>query len=161
VAPYIHPAMPTAPALRLATPDDVEILADAWYAMLEEDRLLAPRVEPQWRSYITSDFRMGISLGSQLWLVAEADGRIVATGAAFLRGGRSALALTGLNATIAGVYTFPEYRRRGLARAIVTRLIDLCRTQGCRAIRLRASEQGRPLYEQLGFVPGDEMVLPL
>ena len=153
--------MMTAPVLRLATPDDVEILADAWYAMLEEDGLLAPRVDPQWRSYITADFRTGISLGSQLWVVAEADGRIVATGGAFFRGGRSSLALTGLTATLAGVYTFPEHRRRGFARAIVSRLIELSRTRGCRMIRLRASEQGRPLYEQLGFVPGDEMVLSL
>jgi GNAT superfamily N-acetyltransferase len=153
--------MMTAPALRLATPDDVEILADAWYAMLEEDRLLAPRVDPQWRSYITSDFRTGISLGTQLWVVGETEGRIAATGAAFFRGGRSSLALTGLSATLAGVYTFPDYRRRGFARAVVGRLIELCRTRGCRTIRLRASDQGRPLYEQFGFVPGDEMVLPL
>ena len=147
--------------LRRATADDVEFLADAWYAMLEEDRLLAPRVDPQWRSYITADFRTGISGGSQLWIVAEEERRIVATGAAFFRGGRSSLALTGLTATLAGVYTFPGFRRRGLARAVVGRLIELCRTRGCRFVRLRASEQGRPLYEQLGFVPGDEMVLPL
>ena len=151
----------TAPALRLATLDDVEILADAWYAMLQEDRLLAPDVDPRWRSYITADFRTAISVGSQLWIVAEDEGRIVATGAAFFRGGRSSLALTGLTATLAGVYTFPDYRRRGIARAVVSRLIELCRTRGCRFVRLRASDQGRPLYEQFGFVSGDEMVLPL
>jgi GNAT superfamily N-acetyltransferase len=161
VTPYIHPAMMTAPALRLATPDDVETLADAWYAMLEEDRLLAPEVDPRWRSYITADFRTGISVGSHVWVVAEEGGRIVATGAAFFRGGRSSLALTGLTATLAGVYTFPDYRRRGLARAVVGRLIELCRTRGCRIIRLRASDQGRPLYAQFGFVAGDEMVLRL
>ncbi len=153
--------MKTAPVLRLATPDDVEILADAWYAMLEEDRLLAPQVDPGWRSCVTADFRTGISVGSHLWIVAEEDGRIIATGAAFFRGGRSSIALTGLTATLAGVYTFPDHRRRGFARAIVGRLIELCRTRGCRIIRLRASDQGRPLYEQLGFVRGDEMVLRL
>lgn len=153
--------MTSAPVLRLATPDDVEILADAWYAMLEEDGLLAPTIDPHWRSYITADFRTGISVGGQAWVVAEEEGRIVATGAAFFRGGRSSLALTGLTATLAGVYTFPDYRRRGIARAVVGRLIELCRTRGCRIIRLRASDQGRPLYEQFGFVPGEEMVLPL
>jgi len=151
----------SAPALRLATPDDVETLADAWYAMLEEDGLLASDVDPHWRSYITADFRAGISAGSQVWVVAEEQGRIVATGAAFIRGGRSTMALTGLTAIIAGVYTFPPYRRRGVARSIVGRLIEISRTRGCRAIRLRASAQGRPLYEQLGFVNGDEMVLAL
>ncbi len=161
MTPYIHPAMMTAPALRFATPDDVETLAGAWYAMLEEDGLLAARVGPRWRSYITADFRAGIANGGQVWVVAEEGGAIVATGAAFFRGGRSSIALTGLTATLAGVYTFPAYRRRGVARAIVGRLIDICRTRGCRAIRLRASAQGRPLYERFGFVAGDEMVLSL
>jgi GNAT superfamily N-acetyltransferase len=153
--------MTRAAALRLATPDDVEVLADAWYAMLEEDGLLAPNVDSNWRSYVTVDFRTGITLGSQLWLVGEEEGRIVSVGAAFFRAGRSSLALTGLTATLAGVYTFPEFRRRGFARALVERLIELCRTRGCRSIRLRASAQGRPLYQQLGFISGDEMVLSL
>lgn len=153
--------MTAAVTIRLATAGDVPVLADAWYAMLDEDGLLAPVVDPNWRSYITADFRAGMSVGSQLWLVGESEGRIVATGAAFFRGGRSTIALTGLTATFAGIYTFPEHRRRGYARAIVERLIELCRTSGCRSIRLRASDQGRPLYQQLGFVAGDEMVLAL
>ena len=161
VVPYIQPAMMIAPALRLATADDVEALARAWYAMLKEDGLLAPRIDPHWRSYVTADFRAGIANGSQLWVVAQDKRRIVATGAAFLRGGRSSLALTGLSATLAGVYTLPAFRRRGIARAIVERLIEICRSRGCRVIRLRASDQGRPLYEQFGFVSGDEMVLSL
>lgn len=147
--------------IRLATPDDVPRIADAWYAMMEEDGLLAPTVDPQWRSYITTDFRAAISVGAQLWLVGELGGEIVATGAAFFRGGRSTIALNGLTATLAGIYTFPPYRRRGYARAIVARIIELCRTRGCHSIRLRASEQGRPLYESFGFVSGDEMVLAL
>lgn len=153
--------MTSSPALRIATLEDVPVLAGAWYAMMEEDGLLAPEVDANWRSYVTADFRAGISLGSQFWVVADDGNAIVATGAAFLRGGRSSIALTGLSATLAGVYTFPPYRRRGHARAVVERLIEICRTRGCRSIRLRASDQGRHLYEQLGFVPGDEMVLPL
>lgn len=153
--------MPTTLALRPATSDDVAVLADAWYAMLKEDGLLAPEIDPNWRSYIMTDFRTGISIGTHLWVVGEEAGRIVAVGAAFIRGGRSSLALTGLTAILAGIYTFPEFRRRGFARAVVGRLIELCRIRGCRSIRLRASEQGRPLYEQFGFVPGDEMVLQL
>ncbi|HET9030789.1 MAG TPA: GNAT family N-acetyltransferase, partial [Candidatus Aquilonibacter sp.] len=141
--------------LRPGAAEDVPRLADAWYAMLEEDGLLAPEIDPNWRAYVTADFKSAIALGAQMWMVAEHAGEIVATGAAFLRGGRSSVALTGLTATLAGVYTFPPYRRRGIAREVVRRLIDLCRTRGCRSIRLRASEQGRPLYEQLGFVSGD------
>ena len=153
--------MTAAVTIRLATAQDVPLLADAWYAMLDEDGLLAPDVDPEWRSYIMADFRGAMSVGSQLWLVGETEGRIVATGAAFFRGGRSTLALTGLTATLAGIYTFPSHRRRGYARALAQRLIELCRTRGCRSIRLRASDQGRPLYEQLGFVDSDEMVLAL
>lgn len=146
--------------VRRAASADVPILAEAWYAMLREGDLLAPRVDPAWRDVVAGDFVHGIRTGSQIWLVAEEDG-ILATGAAFLRASPSSVALTGLSATIAGVYTFPRHRRRGCARAVVTALLAACAERGCRHVRLQASEQGRPLYEELGFAAGTEMVLAL
>jgi GNAT superfamily N-acetyltransferase len=146
--------------LRAAAPSDVPVLADAWYAMLDECGLLRLPVDPEWREPLIEAFNRGLSLGRQQWLVVEVDGRVAATGGLFMpRVGASALA--GRTGTIAGVYTFPSHRRRGFARAILCRLIELGREGGCHTIRLRASAQGRPLYEHLGFLPADEMQLPL
>ena len=147
--------------LRPATPADAAVLADLWYAMLEECALLVERVEPRWREWVVEDFQAAIAVGAQAWIVVEDAGSIVACGAAFFRGGRAANALTGVSAMLAGIYTAPTHRGRGLARTITERLLDICRTRGCRNVRLRASSAGRHLYESLGFSAGDEMILTL
>lgn len=147
--------------LRAATPADAPALADAWYAMLDESGLLLPEVDPRWREWVIEDFQAAIGIGTQAWLIAEDEGRFAACGAAFFRGGRAATALSGPSAMLAGIYTEPGYRRRGVARAIVERLLEICRTRGCRTVRLRASAAGRALYESFGFAAGDEMVLSL
>jgi GNAT superfamily N-acetyltransferase len=49
-------------------------------------------------------------------------------------------------------------RGQGLARALSEQALDWLRHKGVRMVRLLASEAGRALYTQLGFVPTDEMV---
>ncbi len=62
---------------------------------------------------------------------------------------------------IHNVYTEPGYRRRGFARRIMETIIQYCRDAGYPLIKLHASQEGRPLYESLGFVPNNEMRLNL
>ena len=147
--------------LRPATPADAGTLADLWYAMLDECALLVADIDPRWHEWVVEDFQAAIGIGAQAWLVVEDEGVIVACGAAFFRGGRAANALTGISAMLAGIYTVPTHRHRGLARTITERLLEICRTRGCKIVRLRASTAGRPLYESLGFVAGDEMTCTL
>lgn len=148
--------------VRPATLSDAPLLAGTWYAMLDECGLLLPVVDPGWRAVLESHFTVEIERGTQRWLIAEEpEGTAVATGGAFTRTHAAAEVLTGRAATLAGIYTFPQARRRGYARAIVLALLEICRERGCRLVRLRPSAQGRPLYESLGFRRGDEMELAL
>jgi len=62
---------------------------------------------------------------------------------------------------IFNVYTEPDYRRQGLARRLVTTLIDWCKENGIDLVVLHASDEGRPLYESLGFIATNEMNLLL
>lgn len=55
------------------------------------------------------------------------------------------------------MYTEPSHRRRGLARKIMTAMLDWCLVQGIKRITLHASDEGRPLYEKLGFFQTNEM----
>ena len=57
------------------------------------------------------------------------------------------------------VYTLHEYRRKGMARRIVRQAIDFCRERGFTIFKLHASQEGRPLYESLGFQQTNEMSL--
>ena len=64
-------------------------------------------------------------------------------------------------AYVLNVYTYSEFRRRGLARQLMQVIIDTCRHEGFRTIWLHASEHGRPVYSFLGFEPTNEMKLVL
>ena len=64
-------------------------------------------------------------------------------------------------AMILNVYVEREHRRRGVARALMETMIAWCRENGFADVGLHASDEGRPLYEQLGFKPTSEMRLDL
>jgi GNAT superfamily N-acetyltransferase len=57
------------------------------------------------------------------------------------------------------VYTSPAYRRQGLARHILETMLSWCAEQEMDQITLAASNEGRPLYESLGFKQTTEMRL--
>ncbi len=60
------------------------------------------------------------------------------------------------------VFVAPEHRRRGLARRLTETILAWCREQGLARVVLHASDEGRALYESLGFrTPGNEMRLVL
>ncbi len=64
-------------------------------------------------------------------------------------------------ATILNVYTDRGYRRRGIARHLLTTMIAWCQREGFARVDLHASPDGRHLYESLGFEPSNEMRLKL
>ena len=57
------------------------------------------------------------------------------------------------------VYTEPEHRRHGLARHLVQACMAECAELGIGMIVLHASEEGRAVYEGLGFQDANEMRL--
>lgn len=62
---------------------------------------------------------------------------------------------------ILNVYTRPEYRQQGMARALMEAALDWCRMNRIASVILHASTVGRPLYEKLGFQATNEMRLLL
>ncbi len=81
-------------------------------------------------------------LGGQVRLLAEYEGTPVATGALVASG------------DLAGAYaiaTLPEFRRRGIGRAITLHALRLGADGGARTGILQSSPMGRSVYERLGF----------
>lgn len=100
-----------------------------------------------------------LGLDFQAWM-AEIDGRVVASAALLWfphpPGPNNP---GGLEAYILNVFTEPEARRFGAARALMERLVVEAKAAGVRRIWLRAREDGWPLYESMGFRPGNYMEL--
>jgi len=64
-------------------------------------------------------------------------------------------------AMILNMYVEKPYRRRGIARALMEAMIEWCRNEDFGYVGLHASDEGRPLYEKLGFRATNEMRLEL
>jgi GNAT superfamily N-acetyltransferase len=95
------------------------------------------------------------------WLI-EIDGRVVAGGGvAIIPYQPSPLDTVCRRACVLNVYTERDFRRQGLARLLMQTIVDWCRQQGFRSVSLHASDDGRPLYEALNFLPTNEMRLVL
>ena len=62
---------------------------------------------------------------------------------------------------IMSMFTEPKLRGRGVATRLVEEMVREATRRGFRRIFLHASPMGRPVYERLGFVDGNEMRLDL
>jgi GNAT superfamily N-acetyltransferase len=84
--------------------------------------------------------------------VAESGGAIVATsGLRMYRMAPHSGNLLGIGAYVLNMYTVPAWRGRGLASALLERLVEHARSCGARSVSLRATDAGRPVYERFGF----------
>jgi GNAT superfamily N-acetyltransferase len=59
------------------------------------------------------------------------------------------------------MYTERNFRRQGVARLIVKTAIAWSKEHGYDRINLHATDVGKPLYEEFGFKPTNEMNLQL
>jgi GNAT superfamily N-acetyltransferase len=67
----------------------------------------------------------------------------------------------GLEAYVLSVFTRPEFRRRGVARALMNEIVEEARRRGIHRVWLRFSNEGRPLYVDLGFAESNYLELML
>lgn len=67
-----------------------------------------------------------------------------------------------LTGYIQNVYTLEEYRKKGLATQLLKRLIDDAKNKGVGNIYLHATDEGKYVYDKLGFeINSDGMLLKI
>src|ERR1700723_3657741 len=114
----------------------------------------------------TSTAALGVLLRERSyigWLaIAESD-RVLAGAGANVQPQLPRISHSGIAITTApvplvvNVYTEPDFRGMGIARALMNTLLKWTTEQGYDRVVLLASDAGRPLYQSLGFVPTNEM----
>ena len=91
--------------------------------------------------------------GSFVQWLCELGGEVVAYGSvSFYRLPPTYGRPNGRVAYIGNMFTHPAHRRKGLAKKILQLLVEEAKAVRCHEIRLDASREGRPLYENFGFV---------
>ncbi|SCY34570.1 Acetyltransferase (GNAT) domain-containing protein [Pseudobutyrivibrio sp. AR14] len=53
---------------------------------------------------------------------------------------------------LSSMYTDPEYRRRGIAKELLDRVVKEARNYGCGTVQITASDMGVKLYSSYGFI---------
>jgi GNAT superfamily N-acetyltransferase len=144
--------------LRRADRNDARDLARLRTASLLEQSLLASADAPAFATEAEMRFAALFCEGRiAAWILVSA-GRVRGS-ACSIFWERLPYAGTSLHAELAGVYVEPAFRRSGFARELCREAIDDARARGARRISVHPSENGRPLYRELGFVAGNEMRL--
>ena len=93
-----------------------------------------------------------IADGTHIALVAEYDGVECGCGAVcFTDELPSPDNPSGKCAYLMNIYVREAFRRHGLAHKIVSRLIEVERSRDCWKIYLETTDDGRPVYQSLGF----------
>jgi GNAT superfamily N-acetyltransferase len=150
-------------SIRPATINDIPTLLRhrrmMWWDMGRHDEAALDLMEKSAREYFTLAIPDGTYRG---FLAADSDQQVVGGGGIVIS------AWPGLfpqripkRAMILNMYVEREFRRKGIARALMQAMIAWCRENGFANVGLHASDEGRPLYEQLGFKSTNEMRLDL
>ena len=86
------------------------------------------------------------------WLALD-DGRIIATsGMSFVEKPPWFSCPTGRIGLLSSMYTDRAYRRQGIARRLLSKVIDEARARECGVVQITASDMGVLLYTDFGFV---------
>jgi GNAT superfamily N-acetyltransferase len=143
--------LPPGYRIREGTADDTPALLRHRIRMFEEMGLAIDReaLGAAFASWIAVQLPNGTY---RAWLVEDERGAVVAGGGiTLLPWPPGPHELSGTLPIVYNVYTETAHRRRGLARAVMETIHAWCRDRGYRVVGLAASDDGRPLYESLGY----------
>jgi len=145
--------------VRRATDDDIPALVAHRVALRTEAH---PRRDDEVRAFrdaTTEAYRELTATGELIAWVAERDGAVIGSVAAFIRRTLPNMDGPALEARVQSMYIVPERRRGGTGTALLQALLAEMRARRVRRVYLRPSVSGRRFYPGFGFAASDEMEL--
>lgn len=163
--------MPDRPAFRLrpATPNDAPLLAKHRIEMFRDmGRIPDESTATELRAAAEPMIGEWVADGTYVGWLAEPltrPGLVVGGAGIQLRPmlprpdpGRPGI-VSGPEAYVLNVFVERAWRRRGVAALLMDQVMSYTKERRLRVVTLHASDEGRPLYERLGFVATNEMRL--
>lgn len=139
--------------IRRATVEDIDLLVELRDAMWREiagemDSGDVSEALGNTREY----FEAAVPTGDYVCLLAEAESRVIGVGGMVIyRKPSQPLSPVGVEGYILNMLTVSEWRGKGVASSIVRELLACAREAGAGLVWLRATEDGRRVYERFGF----------
>ena len=86
------------------------------------------------------------------WLALDGDKIIGTSGMSFVEKPPYFGCPSGRIGLLSSMFTNPDYRRKGIAKELLHRVVEEARAYGCGAVQITASDMGVKLYTAYGFV---------
>ena len=86
------------------------------------------------------------------WLALDGEKVIGTSGMSFVEKPPYFSCPSGKTGILSSMYTDPNHRRRGIAKELLSRVVEEARNYGCGSVQITASDMGVLLYTDFGFV---------
>ena len=86
------------------------------------------------------------------WIAVDGEKIIGTSGMSFVEKPPYFGCPSGKMGLLSSMYTDPEYRRRGIAKELLDRVVKEARNYGCGTVQITASDMGVKLYSAYGFI---------
>lgn len=92
------------------------------------------------------------------WLAFDGEQIIGTSGMSFVEKPPIFSCPNGRLGILSSMFTRPNYRRMGIAKELLDRVVNEARKYGCGAVQITASDMGVKLYTSYGFVHNDNFM---
>ncbi len=92
------------------------------------------------------------------WLAFDGDKIIGTSGMSFVEKPPYFGCPSGKIGLLSSMFTDPSYRRQGIAKELLDRVVNEARAYGCGTVQITASDMGVKLYTAYGFVHNDNFM---
>lgn len=140
---------------RKLTEAELEIFINMRIAQLTEEYTNTGRNIPEGvdlktalRDYYQRHMKEGTFVS---WLAMDGDKIIGTSGMSFVEKPPYFTCPSGRLGLLSSMYTDPRYRREGIAKELLHRVVEEARAYGCGAVHITASDMGVKLYTAYGF----------
>ena len=86
------------------------------------------------------------------WLAVDGEKIVGTSGMSFVEKPPYFSCPSGKIGLLSSMYTADEYRRQGIAKVLLMRVVEEARAYGCGCVQITASDMGVLLYTDFGFV---------
>ena len=147
-----------------ATPDVDRIIAEHFYQLWLDNKVSVDLIRDDWLDVTLKFIKQARRESKFQAFVAQVETKIVGSVSCQLFAGLypSPFKVEYRNyGYIWNVYVQSDYRRQGIATELTKTAIGYLKSLNCTKAVLHASPLGKPLYENIGFISSNEMMLDL
>ena len=137
------------------TTSELDVFIDMRITQLTEEYVSSGRTVPtdvDLQSALKDYYNRHLADGAFVsWLAMDGKKIIGTSGMSFVEKPPYFGCPTGRLGLLSSMYTNPNYRRMGIAKELLNRVVEEARAYGCGAVHITASDMGGKLYTAYGF----------